>query len=168
MTMPAQRPGSSRQDYQTPPEFLTAVQLRFGITKFAIDLAATPDTAVADRFLTRAEDALTVRWPATGIGWAWLNPPFAHLAPWAAKARHSTSRSKPCRTLMLVPASTGANWWRDHVHGHAQILLLNGRLTFVGESAPYPKDCALLIYNGPNCGVSYEIWDWRHYWRHLR
>jgi hypothetical protein len=39
-------------------------------------------------------------------------------------------------------------------------LLLNGRLTFDGCAAPYPKDCILALY-GPEIAPGYEVWNWR-------
>ena len=36
--MPAQRPGRSRQDFETPPEFIAAVKRRLGINGFGFDL----------------------------------------------------------------------------------------------------------------------------------
>lgn len=157
---PAQRPGRSKQDYQTPPDFLAAVEVRFGLLR--ADLAATYHNAAARPYLSIADDALDVetRWtigdPARRF--AWLNPPFADITPWVAKARAEALRG--ASTLVLIPASLGANWWRDHVHGVAWVLGLNGRLTFVGAADPYPKDCALLVY-GPEVIARYDVWSWR-------
>jgi hypothetical protein len=58
-----------------------------------------------------------------------------------------------------VTAGVGSNWWRDHVHDKARVLLLNGRITFVGETHGYPKDCCLLLY-GPSVEPGYEVWSW--------
>jgi hypothetical protein len=68
------------------------------------------------------------------------------------------------KTTMLVPAAVGANWWRDHVHEEASVLFLNGRLTFVGHTSPYPKDLALLLFATHTDHVApkwYEVWNWR-------
>ncbi len=45
MTEPKQKPGRSKQDYGTPPEFLDAVKARFRIEAFDCDLAASHDIA---------------------------------------------------------------------------------------------------------------------------
>lgn len=153
--MPAQRPGRSRQDWATPPEFLEAVKRRLRITEFAWDLAASPENAVADRYFTEADDALVQDWDAAAaVGWAWLNPPFGNMAPWVEKAAASDG------VVMLVPAAVGANWWRDHVDRKARVWFLNGRITFVGATGPYPKDCALLLYD-EHVTPGYEVWNWR-------
>lgn len=152
---PVQKPGLSRQDYQTPEVFLWAVKRRLGIPHFAIDLAASPENAVAARFFTKADNALRQPWASDG--WNWLNPPFALINPWVKRA-YEQSRIG-ARTAMLVPAGVGANWWGDWVHFKACALLLNGRITFVGETSPYPKDCALLLY-GPAIAPGYDVWSW--------
>lgn len=152
---PKQKPGRSKQDYKTPPEFLTAVKARLGIVSFALDLAASPENAVAERHYTEEADAFKNPWHSNG--WAFCNPPYAHLSPWVERA-YSLSRLG-ARIAMLVPAGVGANWWRDHVHCKACVLLLNGRITFVGETTPYPKDCVLLLY-GPDVAPGYDVWSW--------
>lgn len=157
MTMPRQQPGRSRQDYRTPVAFLDAVKRRFGIESFAIDLAASDDNTVAPLYYTEAENALEQPWRTAGRGWAWCNPPFAKIEPWVEKAYRSTRSG--ARVLMLLPAGVGANWWRDWVDGKAFVLFLNGRITFVGEPAPYPKDCVLLVY-GPDVAPGHAVWSW--------
>lgn len=154
---PPQKPGRSKQDYRTPPLFLDAVRRRFGITAFSIDLAADEGNTVAPLFYTEADDALKQPWRTADRNWAWCNPPFANIAPWVEKAYRSTRVG--ARVLMLVPAGVGANWWRDWVDGKAFVLFLNGRITFVGETMPYPKDCVLLVY-GPDVAPGSTVWSW--------
>ena len=156
MTMPAQKPHRSKQDYQTPPEFLAAVRAKFGALEF--DLAASPENAACARFYTEADNSLVQTWPhSTGWagGWNWLNPPFADIAPWVKKASQEGAR-----TLVLIPASVGANWWRDWVHEKAVVYFLNGRIRFVGAKDLYPKDCALLQYGAYGDEPDYSIWTW--------
>lgn len=155
MTQPAQKPGRSKQDYQTPEAFLRATRRLLGIADFDADLAANTYNAVVSRYYTITDNALVQPW-ALGVWWNWLNPPFGRLAPWVEKA-YTEWRDHGARTAMLVPAGVGANWWRDWVHGKAAVRFLNGRLTFVGESGPYPKDCALLLYGAQ---PDYAIWTW--------
>lgn len=154
-SMPAQRPHRSEQAVQTPANFLAAVRRLLKIEDFSVDLAASHDNAVVRRFFSERVNALIQPWNLGG--WNWLNPPFANLAPWVRKAWEE-SHLGAC-TAMLVPAGVGANWWRDWVHGRARVLLLNGRLTFVGHKQPYPKDCALLLY-APGMLPGYETWSW--------
>ena len=157
--VPQQRPGRSKQDYQTPPEFLDAVRRRLQIGDFAIDLAATKENTVCEDYYTVTDNALVQPWVRIGLGsWGWCNPPFANLRPWVEKAYRETA-DHYASTAMLVPAGVGSNWWRDFVHQKCLVLLLNGRITFVGESTCYPKDCCLLLYS-PKSTPSYEVWTW--------
>jgi phage N-6-adenine-methyltransferase len=153
---PRQKRGRSKQDYRTPPEFLRAVKRRLQIEDFTIDLAASHDNRVTEWFYSEGDDALTQSWNPTD-GWAWCNPPFGRLALWVEKAY--TESQMGANIAMLVPASVGANWWHAWVHRSAYVEFLNGRLTFVGQAAPYPKDCALLLYSpwGP---IDYDVWRW--------
>lgn len=155
--VPAQKPGRSKQDYGTPPAFLSAVKRRFGLKEFAIDLAASQENAVAPLFYTEVENALKQPWRTRSREMGWCNPPFANIQPWVEKAYAESKIG--ARVAMLVPAGVGSNWWRDWVHGKAFVLLLNGRITFVGETQPYPKDCCLLLY-GPDVSPGYDVWSW--------
>jgi phage N-6-adenine-methyltransferase len=159
---PIQKPGRSKQDYQTPAVLIKAVLKRLAVDRFAIDLAADATNAQAAYWWDEEKDSLKQCWRGMN-GWCWLNPPFAQINPWVKKAWEE-SRAEvvcPAKIAMLVPAGVGANWWRNWVDGKAHVLFLNGRLTFTGETAPYPKDCALLLYTSYITG-GYEVWDWRH------
>lgn len=178
--MPAQKPRRSKQDYQTPPEFLAAVKHKLGIREFIIDLAADDGNTVADLYYDRDQDALapTSSWFFEG-GWNWLNPEFGDIAPWVEKSWRE--RQLGAQTAVLIPAGVGANWWRDWVHEKAHVLLLNGRLCFIRDWATtidpatlkpgkgparcytspplYPKDCCLLLYS-PHLAPGYAVWTW--------
>lgn len=154
-TMPAQRPGRSTQEVRTPRVLLRAVRALLGIDAFTVDLAATRENTVARNFYSKQANALRHPWHLGG--WNWLNPEFGTIAPWVRKAHEEQALG--AKTIVLVPAAVGANWWRDWVHGKAQVLLLNGRITFVGHAQPYPKDCALLVY-AADWAPGYRIWSW--------
>lgn len=152
--MPEQKPGRSKQDYETPDEFIVAVKGLLGIEGFTIDLAASYENSKAGaHFYSEAEDSLSMNWAdSASSGWAWLNPPFSHIEPWARKCAESG-----IKIAFLVPAAVGSNWFRDWVDGKALVLLLNGRLSSDGI-APYPKNCILCLY-GVEPG--YKVWDWK-------
>ena len=160
MTMPQQKPGKSRQDYGTPPELLEAVKKRLHIREFAIDLAASYENSVASQFYHEQDSALEEDNGWVFNGWCWLNPPYSNIAPWVEKAAKEAQHGT--QIAVLIPASVGANWWRDWVEPYSYQSFLNGRLTFVGETTPYPKDCALLLYH-PWQFTGHEIWNWRGY-----
>jgi phage N-6-adenine-methyltransferase len=157
--MPRQKPGKSRQDYGTPPAFIDAVCRYLSISSFQIDLAASEENAIAEMYYTEKDDALCTELTWAMPGWSWLNPPFANITPWVERAE-GEARLAGAKIAMLIPASVGANWWRDFVHDKCLVLCLNGRIQFVGTSDPYPKDCALLIY-APEIAVGYDVWQWK-------
>jgi phage N-6-adenine-methyltransferase len=166
---PRQKPGRSKQDYRTPAEFLAAVRAYLEIDDFAFDFATDGSNAVAANYFL--DDALGEDWPAQlpGKAWGWINPPFARIEPWVKKAYEASSRG--ARIAVLVPAGVGANWWRDWVDRKADVLFLNGRITFDGTSInpktgkpdPYPKDCALLLFSPSALAMngSYDVWPWK-------
>jgi hypothetical protein len=121
--MSKQKPGKSKQDYQTPKIFLDAVKARFGIKRFAWDLAATKDNAVngvgGDKWIDghyfgpdhpepEFRDALACDWTKLR-GELWLNPPYANIAPWAERCAASAKPgvSLHRRIFLLVPARGG-------------------------------------------------------------
>lgn len=153
---PRQKPGKSKQTYATPQELIDAVEHRFGAIDF--DLAASKHNSVATDYFDLKADALapSTSWELPGVKVAWLNPPFAHIDPWAKKcAEH---RDLQRWTLLLVPLGS-QDWACEHVWGKAFVLKLRGRVTFVGETRGYIKDLVLACYG---FGVSGEaVWDWR-------
>lgn len=159
--MPRQKPGESQQIVGTPRDFLDAVEERFG--PIGIDLAATAENRVCalhlgpGSTLQGGKDAL-----APSVSWAgrslrWLNPEFKHIDPWAAKC---AAERHHAFIALLTPASMGANWFAEHVHGKALVLAIRPRLTFVGSSDHYPKDLILSLY-GPLVAPGFDLWKWR-------
>lgn len=151
--MPRQKPGRSKQDYSTPLEFIDAVVTRFG--PLAWDLAASAENTVASCFYDEARNSLIQDWDEL-VGVAWLNPPYANIDPWAAKC--ASVRDRLGWTLLLVPASTGANWYQEHLVPNALVLDFAPRLCFDGI-APYPKDLTLAAFGFGVVGRSF--WRWK-------
>jgi phage N-6-adenine-methyltransferase len=162
--MPVQKPHRSKQqDYATPAAFIAAATRRLGIDAFSFDFAADASNAKAPRFFDATADALrTPHWERylEPGAWGWLNPPYTDIGPWAAKCRETGEAGG--HVAFLVPASVGANWYRDHVDGHARVLFLNGRLAFIVDQPTwlYPKDCLLALY-GPTVTPGTAVWKWR-------
>lgn len=155
MSMPKQKPGKSRQDYQTPPDFLAAVILAYG--PFTWDLAASAKNTAAHNYYTKEQNSLAQDWTKLH-GNLWLNPPFGMCDLFAEKCAISTGPGR--RIIMLTPASVSCNWFADFVWGKALIMPVRPRLTFVGETTPYPKDLMLTIWEPlPITGLS--LWRYR-------
>lgn len=162
--MPQQKPGQSKQDYATPPEFIRAVQRRLGLGGFTHDFAADATNAKAPTFWSAEDDALQHSigdWELhSRHGWSWLNPPYSDIGPWAARCLYAKEMGG--NIAFLVPASVGSNWYRDFVHNKALVLALNGRLAFMPDKPDwlYPKDCVLCLYS-PRVTPGFDVWNWR-------
>jgi len=159
MPIPKDKPGKSRQDYATPADFLFALKDYLGIEKFTLDVAADSFNTVAEKFFTETDNALIQDWDASP-GWTFCNPPFGQIPAFTEKAKIESA--KGAKIAMLIPASVGSNWWAKNVHLHARVVFLNGRITFVGETSPFTKDCAIVIYPPwPRHSSMYTVWNWR-------
>ena len=75
--------GGRSQVWGTPDHLYDRANQRWG--PFTLDAAASVDNAKCDNFLSEEDDALdpNVRWS----GRVWLNPPYADIEPWIAKAQ---------------------------------------------------------------------------------
>lgn len=172
MTVPAQKPHRSKQNYATPADFIAAVKARLGIEQFSHDFAADGENTKAVSYFNAELNAFTFEhwefWslygspsgPLTPPSCGWLNPPYTDIGPWAKRCMETGAAGG--RMALLVPASVGSNWFRDYVDGHAHVLFLNGRLAFMPDKPTwlYPKDCMLVLYGNkvePGC----EVWNWR-------
>lgn len=143
----------SKQDYATPPEFIAAVEKRFGLLAF--DLAAGPENAKAPAYYTERDDSLKQDWSVL-TGNLWLNPPYGNIAAWARKCAERKHDQR--WTLLLVPASVGSMWYTRHVYNSAMVYCLTRRITFVGQEDPYPRDLVLAAYGYGAVGIS--PWEW--------
>lgn len=161
MSMPTQKPGRSYQAYATPVEFIKAAHTLLGVQAFGWDLAADRSNTVAPRYWTEADDSLSQDWSRLPEGWNWLNPPYSNITPWVKKASEA---GETVNVAVLIPASVGANWWRNYVHQKGMVYLLNGRLAFMRDHPTwlYPKDCALILY-GPLVLPGYTVWSWSNH-----
>lgn len=113
----------------------------------ALDAAACgTSTLVADHYLgldhpdPDRRDALAFdSWahlvPAGGA--VWLNPPYVPVAVMSAFLHRAVATAADGVPVVgLVPASTGARWWWDHVvDAGADVEFLRGRLSFGGPHA---------------------------------
>lgn len=165
MAMPKQKPGQSKQDYATPVQFIDATRNLLSLPGgFKHDFAADRTNAKASSYWTVKTNSLAQRgtdWAMACFGgWGWLNSPYDHIEPWAAKC--AEARSHGASIAALWPASVGANWFRDHVWGQAFVLALNGRLAFMPDKPnwSYPKDCMLCLYS-PDWEPGFDVWSWQ-------
>lgn len=148
----------SNQGYGTPWDLTRACEKHFN-RRIVWDLAANESNAKADRWYDEAMNSLVQPWHKLckhDCDLLWLNPPFDNIAPWAEKC--AAEAALGARILLLTPASIGSNWFRDYVFRKAIVSALNGRITFVGASDPYPKDCMISAFG---FGVpAFNVWQW--------
>ena len=130
------------------------------------ELRTGDDSALDVQIRGRAGDRELGERDSLGIDWAarhprgnlWLNPPFARVASWMAKCHHESKRRQGL-ILSLTLASVGSRWFIDHVHGHALVMPLCPRVTFVGEPAPFNRDLMLCAWGEGLVG--FVPWVWR-------
>lgn len=126
--------------------------------RFTLDVAASDENHLCDRYFTRANDGLRQSWAIERV---WCNPPYSDLPSWVAKARHETERGLCPLVVMLVPANrTEQRWWQEHIEPHRDrggalsVEFLPRRINFARRdnlmaryhgSAPF--GCALLVWD---------------------
>lgn len=156
--------GNSNPNRGTPWDFIEAVEAKYG--KLHLDLASSPELAKCNAYITPEEDSFKVGWKealdtrvmtSEFFPNSWLNPPFDLIKPWAKRCAEYRDRMN---IFMLVPASTGSNWFADYVFKKAHVDFLRPRLIFEGEENGFPKDL-ILIHYGPNVSPGFDCWRWR-------
>jgi phage N-6-adenine-methyltransferase len=166
---PKQKPGRSKQDYETPADLIAAIKQRFAIENFAFDFAADSRNTKAKKYWSVLDDSLSkspeVWAQQCREGWGWLNPPFANIKQWAWRCRAAMNHGADI--LLLVPASVGSGWYRDYIDGEpgVKVSFLNGRPHFDKQHPTwgYPKDCMLVCFIGSFREAEFvtECWNWR-------
>ena len=154
MPEPRQKPGKSEQIVATDRGLIRAVEARWG--KLAVDLCATASNAKAPRYITEAQNSLSVDWTTLGDGPFWCNPPYGTIAPWVAKARLSCAPNR--KIILLIPAAIDTDYWHEDIHSYAAIYWIS-RIKFEGHNNSFPKPLCVLVY-GETPGY-YGRWDWR-------
>lgn len=161
MSGPNSKPEAGQQDYRTPPDFLRAVERKFGV-QIGFDLACTRENAVAPFGIYHpGQDALASPWPEMAPGHAaFCNPPFGRSGAFARVASECVGH---CRSILLIPASVGSKWFAEHVAGIACVVFLRPRIEFLLPDgtpcgAGINRDCMLAAY-GWAPGMHCE--DWR-------
>jgi phage N-6-adenine-methyltransferase len=147
--------GKTRQDYETPDNFSKAVSKYFD---FEWDVAACSTNAKCQWFIDLDRNSFKTDWSALTEKWCWLNPPFNSIKDWCIKC--FLEKEKGAHIVMLTPASVGSNWFRDYIFNKTLIVFLNGRLTFIGEDKPYPKDCMITVWS-KSVIPQIKCWNWK-------
>lgn len=149
--------GKSRQDYPTPREFIVAFKEKWGT--IGVDLAATAENAVCERFVSPEQDTWETDWAQFAdwtCPWAWLNPEHEDSDKASEKMLRTLRECQTFRGALFVPGSIDSAWWREHVHGKCLEVICYPRVPFDGANG-YPKAMVLCLY-GRDAGRTY--WNW--------
>lgn len=112
---------------RTPRWLFEAIDAKF---HFTIDVAATADNALCQRFLTKESNGLSIPWSVDEV--VWCNPPYSRgqLVQWVKKAIES-----PCVTIMLIPGDCSTKASQLALREACTILFLDKRIAFDEEAA---------------------------------
>jgi phage N-6-adenine-methyltransferase len=121
----------SSDEWSTPQETFDQISAKHG--PFDLDACCREETAKADCFYTKEDDALTLPW----YGRVWVNPPYSRPKDWCKKAVEEIQKGNATKIVMLLPAAVDTNWFHDYVLGHAEVEFIRGRIKFIGwEGTP--------------------------------
>ena len=141
---------SKEQTWQTPQWLFDYLDKRY---RFDLDAAASRDNALCSNYLTKEDDALSMRsWPGSRI---FVNPPYGReVGKFVAKAYQQSNMGR--LVVMLIFARTDTAWWQDHIPYAAEVIFIRGRIRFLmngkaSGSATAPS--AIVVFdpwiNGP-------------------
>lgn len=122
-------PAEIKNLYQTPKPLFNKLNLEF---EFTGDVAASHDNALSGNFYTEEDNALEQRWFKV----SWCNPPYDNIKPWVEKAIQQHREGKTI--VMLVPADTSVQWFKNAFDSCNDVRFISGRLSFINASTQKP------------------------------
>lgn len=181
----------SQQNSATPRDFLRALEHKFNV-KITFDLACTTQDCVVEPYelskpvsgyyFDLGYDALKEDWSRIDIpvqrddreSVGWLNPPWKKTGQFVKKCSENMCWLSNIRIFSLFPAGVGTNWFRNYVHGIADVYFLSPRMTYIdprtgepfikmvmkddGQLHPYRDKCGKTV---PQTGLNDAILcDW--------
>lgn len=115
-------------EWETPHDLFEAYNTRF---HFNVDVAATHDNALLEKYWTIQDDALSKDWAPMVC---WMNPPYGReIAKFMSKAWHESQRG--ATVVCLVPSRTDTAWWHEYAM-KGEVEFIRGRLRFVNRTFP--------------------------------
>jgi len=124
----------SKDNWETPDSFFKYWD---DIYKFDGDCAATMENKKTHSYLSNAFEE---PWYRMG----WCNPPFSEKDKFIDKAIEETECGN--KTLMLLPASTGALWFKKAIENCSLVVFVVGRLRFKGAPSSADFDTCLFLF----------------------
>ncbi len=131
---------SKSDEWETPQELFDRLAAMFG--PFTLDPCATPENAKCKKFYTIVDDGLAQDWTDERV---FMNPPYGRvIAKWIEKAYCASL--KGAMVVCLIPARTDTAYWHDYVMKAHEIILLRGRVRFVGGKSCAPFPSAVVVF----------------------
>jgi phage N-6-adenine-methyltransferase len=129
---------SDSSEWETPQSLFDLLDDEFG---FTVDVCASESNRKVQAFYSKADDALSLRWP----GVAWMNPPYgSKIDQWVEKASRESELGSV--VVCLVPVRSDTRWWHRWVMRSSEIRFLTRRLSFVGSSNKAPFPAAIVVF----------------------
>ena len=133
---------SFSQEWETPDNLFQALHARY---RFTLDVCATSNNAKCAQFFSHGDDGLSQSWRS----WrAWMNPPFATVGQWVAKAHTEVQAGTPL-VVGLLPARTNTRWFQDdilHARVDVELHFLPTRIRFKGAMHPLPQPLVIVAW----------------------
>jgi phage N-6-adenine-methyltransferase len=134
-------------DWATPPDLYSRIESRYG--PLTLDVCATAENTKCERYFSPDVDGLSQPWAPYRC---WMNPPYGRaIGRWAAKAQDESRMG--ALVVCLLPARTDTRWWHEHVMRSSQIVLIRGRVRFVGAASSAPFPSAVVVFAPPGTAV---------------
>lgn len=131
---------SESNEWATPQELFDRLAAMFG--PFTLDPCATALNAKCERYFTVEDDGLAQSWAPECV---FMNPPYGRvIGQWIEKAYHESRDG--ATVVCLVPARTDTAYWHDYVMRADEIILLRGRVRFVGGTSCAPFPSAVVVF----------------------
>lgn len=135
---------TGQDEWPTPRWLFDMLDSEFG---FDLDVCASADNALCERYYTKEDDALTKDWWRDGNA-AFCNAPYSRAAggigAFLAKGRDAANHLTTA--VFLVPARPDTEWWARYVMQADEVRLLQGRLKFGDGTGNAPFPSAVVIF----------------------
>jgi phage N-6-adenine-methyltransferase len=112
-----------RDDWATPRSLISRLEREFG--KFDLDVCASHKNKVSEKFFDKDQNGLEQNWEASLV---FVNCPYSFKNQFIEKAYKEAQLGR--KIIMLMPAFTETNWFREMKAKSQWLLFLNGRLIF--------------------------------------
>jgi phage N-6-adenine-methyltransferase len=119
---------SKSSEWETPKDFFEKYNNKFN---FDIDVCATHENHLCDKYWTKEEDALKQDW---GDMACWMNPPYGREIKEFMKKAYEASLNG-ATVVCLVPSRTDTDWFHRYAM-NGEIEFVRGRLKFINRTFP--------------------------------